>query len=100
MEKQENKMQALVKIHIRRIEELLGIIYNESNEMLVKFRAHFLRKNIVLYSKGAYSSICPKSNRWDITPRVFTPTLNASIYHLRSEQEWARGSKTWIICSI
>lgn len=48
MEKQENKMQALVKIHIRRIEELLGIIYNESNEMLVKFRAHFLRKNIVL----------------------------------------------------
>lgn len=48
MGKQENKTQALWKIHIMRIKELLEIIYNKSNKMLVKFRAHFLRKNIVL----------------------------------------------------
>lgn len=33
-----------VKIHIVKGEELLEIIYNKSNEMLVKFRAHFLRE--------------------------------------------------------
>lgn len=48
MGKQENKTRALGKIHIMRIKELFEIIYNKSNEMLVKFRAHFLRKNMVL----------------------------------------------------
>lgn len=52
MGKQENKTQALGKIHMMRIKELLEIIYNKSNEMLVKCRAHFLRKNTVLAERS------------------------------------------------
>lgn len=41
---EEIRCRLLVKIHIVKGEELLEIIYNKSNEMLVKFRAHFLRE--------------------------------------------------------
>lgn len=41
---EEIRCRLLVKIHIVKGEELLEIIYNKGNEMLVKFRAHFLRK--------------------------------------------------------
>lgn len=41
---EEIRCRLLVKIHIVKGEELLEIIYNKGNEMLVKFRAHFLRE--------------------------------------------------------
>lgn len=42
--KQKNKIQSSGKDSYYENRELLEIIYNKSNEMLVKFRAHFLRK--------------------------------------------------------
>lgn len=41
---EEIRCRLLVKIHIVKGEELLEIIYNKSNEMLVKLRVRFLRE--------------------------------------------------------
>lgn len=81
-------------MHIMRIKELLEIIYNKSNEMLMKFRTHFSEQNTVLQERSLEFNPS-ESNRCDAAPGSPPPHAGLpSITSVHGDNELVAGKLT------